>query len=461
MLPVIPFDILVPLVLGTGMAILALASGIAIRRFLIEWYNQGGQRQVQRAESLLLGAAYGDRDASGVCRWLRRGRAARITSFLQAALRAREEHDGFDEWLQESGIGKTLADRLRLERRKGALNRLRRTFSRWSRIAAAEALGGLMLPEGPEVLAETVGDPDLEVAYVAASGLARQDTIWAASRIFERIGEDTRLYDSRLATLLESMTCDLTEILREGMEAEEAAPRYWALTLIARKKKYELVEEVRPHLDSGEANVRAAATECIGSLGVPLTDRWLLDRLGDNAWFVRSHAARALGKMGAVWAAERLATLLGSSQWWVRSNAIDALVDLGPDSWEAVETVLHSDDRFARNSAVEVLSRTGWTGSTVERAAAGSDLALRNLRVFGTNGGLGYLENALFNVDLDVVPFLLDLLSEIGDDATYGRIRAAGETFPDDLRLRANGVAAALRRGVSVARSAEALRPSA
>jgi HEAT repeat protein len=231
------------------------------------------------------------------------------------------------------------------------------------------------------------------------------------------------------------MKCDFTDRLREGLGRDDPRALYWALILVGHKKAYELIEQVRPHLTSQDANVRAAACRCLGELKLRLTDRWLLPRLEDEAWFVQCHAAKALGEMGASWAADDLAKLLSSPQWSVRQNAAHALAELGPAAQGPAENVLFSDDGYARNSAVEVLAHLGWPERTVERAQqTGARELMELLERFGRSGGLGHLENALWVVPESAVPLLLGLLEKIGDRATYGRIRASRYRFSPEVQ---------------------------
>jgi hypothetical protein len=83
-----------------------------------------------------------------------------------------------------------------------------------------------------------------------------------------------------------------------------------------------------------------------------------------------------------------VAALLSDRQWWVREAAKQALVQMGPEVEGALIPVLTHVDRFARNSAAEVLQQIG----TFQRLLAAETLApgdparretLRQLRLAG------------------------------------------------------------------------------
>ena len=426
MLPILPFDLLVPLALGTSALVLTLVAVVLLRRLFLKWWNQGGNRSVARAEALSLDAMARN-DANAAVRWITSGRPARIRAFVTAARNVDSMDTRWRDWLPTSTIPKALASvavPAEGERKAG----------RWKRAAALVAIGQLRLKEH-EALVRGLDDEDSEVAYVAAEALGRIDTVEGAKAIFQRIGGTSRLLDSRLAALVEGMTCDVTDVLQGGLRCTNTAQVYWGLTLTGRRKDVELIELVRPHLSSQNPDVRAAACECVGELKLRLTDAWLAPHLRDDVWYVQCHAAKALGGMGAAWAAEELSALLYSPHWWVRQNATQALSDLGSLSESYAEKILRSEDKYARNSAVEVLAKLGWAEETVMRAhRTQSGETLELLERFGTSGGLGYLENALWVVPEAALPLLLALLEKIGDRASYGRIRAARYRFSPELQ---------------------------
>jgi HEAT repeat protein len=429
-LPVVPFEVLLPLAAAAGSLVLLFATLILGRRAFVRWWSEGGRRQRRKAASLVRIGMEKD-DSGRLERWISRGRAARIHVLLATVEELREDVPGVGEWLQGSSLPDALALLARFPR--GRIGSLTVPGGRWRRVLALKAIGVLDLPR-KDVLLECLDDPDQEVAYAAAEAVAVADFPDGARAIFERIGPRSPLLDSRLATAVESMGSDLTDVLREALAADRTAPRYWALTLIGRKRVYELAEDVRPHLAHEDPDVRVAACKALGLLKVRLTDRWLGPLLRDNTWFVQAQAVKALGGMKSGWAAEEIAGLLTSPHWWVRQNATQALGELGAEAMGSVERVLDSNDRYARHSAVEVLARTGWVERTVVRASGGDEEAARTLERYARSGGLGHLENALQQVPDPAVPFLLGLLERLGDDATYGRIRAARYRFSPELQ---------------------------
>ena len=74
------------------------------------------------------------------------------------------------------------------------------------------------------------------------------------------------------------------------------------------------------------------------------------------------HGGQTAGVAGAVRVGAReiaVAEALGDRSWWVRKNAMDALVRLGEPARPSLVRALNSDDRFARDCAIEALTVMG------------------------------------------------------------------------------------------------------
>lgn len=449
MIPALPVGLLEPLAWGTALLCAAMIAAILLRRVWILWRGRVEDALAERVETLLLRFITGELPPAALERSLARPDRKRIQALVRAVVRVETAgHADLRDRLRAAGLPRALAAAVEPRGRLGGLGK-----DRWTRAAAARALGALGLAEGLPALERALDDDDPEVAYAAAGALAALEIPEAAAAIGRRIGKGTRLNNARLAAHLETMRCEIAPVLRDLLERDDPVAAFFALGLVGEKRAYDLVEEVRGFLASADANVRAAAAECLGRLRVPLTDRWLEPLLEDAAWFVRCHAAKALGDLGAAWAAPAIARFLEDREWWVRTNGAEALVAIGrsgeagrAEAVAAAEDVLMtSGDRFARNTAVDVLERLGWLETSLGRAAAGDRRARAALEVLALSGGVGHLENALSTAPEAALPVLLDLLADLGDDATYGRIRAAMTRIPEALRPRALEVAAALR----------------
>jgi HEAT repeat protein len=417
---------------------LAMFLFILIRKLKIRIQGRNEERLASRIHDVLLQWLDGDIEIHALHRQMSHFDRNHILALIQAIYRV--ESDG------RTDVRVRLRDTEFSESLIGALDPQK---DRWARAAAARALGILAADRSLPPLVQTLDDKDSDVAYAAASAIADLGTAPAAEALLDRVGTPSPLNNARVVTFVEAMSCDLRPLLTKMLARGNPVATFWALGLVGEKRVAGMIEEIKPFLANGDPNVRAAVAECVGLLGLPRTDRWLEPLLDDAAWFVRCHAAKALGAMNASWAAERITGMLSDREWWCRHNAVEALVSLGSGAHPALESLLErSEDRFARNSAVEALERSGWFETALADAARGDDSARRLLRMATQSGGIGYIENALTNAPEAALSLVLDLLEEMGDRISWGRIRRAInlKLLPEGFVPRAAAVAESLQR---------------
>lgn len=435
MIPALPGDALVVVAALVVVVCVGLYLLIMARRVWILWWGRSEDALADKMEGMILQWLQGGIPTATVTRYAAKPARKHILALLKAV--AKVEASGrieLRERLREANLPVLLERALHPKR------------DRWTRAAAARALGVLAYSEGLPALIKCLDDDDPNVAYTAASSIATLNLPDAAAPLLDRVGKNTKLNNARLVAMVEQMKVDLRPHVKEMMKKDDPIAAFWALGLIAEKKMFEFIEEVRPFLSSPDANVRAAAAECVGRLRINLTDRWLDPLLDDEAWFVRCHAAKALGEMKATWAADRMAPLLHDKVWWCRHNGADAMVMLGAASMPALEQILErSEDAFARQSAVGALERIGWFEETIRKAMRNDQRAMALLHKAGADGGIGYLENALTMMEPEAIGAVLDLLAALGDKSTAGRIKRAihQKLIPEEYFERAREVAAA------------------
>jgi hypothetical protein len=289
-------------------------------------------------------------------------------------------------------------------------------ISRWRRVTALRVLAlarpGAALP----VLEEAMRDPDTEVVAVAASTLGRlRDP--AAADILVRALERGYFPASRLATFLERIPLLLPESLRPLLQGPTATVRYWGAVLGRRYKGLGWMEDELRRLALDEAPaVRKAALQSLAAVGAPGTEELAAGALSDESWFVRAHAARALGELRAAGHARPVAALLADREWWVRQAAKEALVRMGRDAEPAILEALSNADRFARNSAAEVMQDTGIFERLLKDGALGT-----------------------------ASPTEVDALRRACDAGGSQLIQSVVARLPEELRPRAFAVAASAR----------------
>lgn len=416
---------------------LILLIGVIVFRRVYQIIKSHTRRNLRdRIETLLYQLTENEITSEDIVKWLKRDPYTRVYMLVKSI----ESVENFV--LKDIGNHVSSND-LKEFFKKSLLN----SRNRWTRAQVAWAVGELGFEDNLEDLKKALEDPSDDVAYAAAQALSNIDNEEGAFILSRQIGSDTRFQNDRIATILEQMSIDLRGVVREMIESDDNERIVWGINLVGSQELFDLVSELESFKQHPDPEVRSALAEVLGQLQVPLTDRWLEPLLRDDVWFVRSHASKAAGKLEAEWAVEYLVDMLTSQKWWLRNNSTEALIQIGEPGIDPVEDVLlHSDDQFARNCAARVLEKSGWVERKINQATSGQQSSLETLHLFASLGGIGSLENILMDASPAQIPLLLDLLETYGDDATFGRIRAAAENMPEDLREKALTSARSIRK---------------
>jgi HEAT repeat protein len=357
------FDSLWPLVLAVGAlgASLILATLAAFaRRHARERRHAGEVEQLRgRLQELLAAANNGDPAAA-----LELSAPLPLVREASAALTVAEQEQ-LRQRLIEAGAALRVEDRAARSRR------------RWPRAAELELLGWLHSESSIAILADELAGPDRDLAYVAAQALAAYDSADAYVVLTDALVAK-RLPRSRIATLLEGARYREVAVALERLATHpDPAVRFWVAYLLGRTGDASRHAALEQLAGDHDPNVRANAVDALGELGCGDAAAALLS---DSDWVVRSHAARAAAAADPTDLGPQLAQLLADRFWWVRQNAARALVRLGPTAVAHVLPMLHSDDRFARNKAAEVLVTLGYVDDQVAVVASGSARDLERAR---------------------------------------------------------------------------------
>jgi HEAT repeat protein len=209
----------------------------------------------------------------------------------------------------------------------------------------------------------------------------------------------------------------------------------------------ERIPELTERLADMEPDVRAKAAQALGRLEARSALFPLLGRLEDPAWLVRMHAVRALGALGEETATEPVARRLFDPHWRVRQEAGQALARMGGSAVELLtQTLLTTEDGFAREQVVEELQRTPVLAEAIDRVGGEwtpegepAGPATRLLTAVADVGAHGRMLAALADhADPNVRRALARLLGpHAGARVTAGLSRAAADDPDPQVRAEA------------------------
>lgn len=343
--------------LGASLAVLcALTLALAVAVLL--WHRWSTLREARVArESHRLALSFarmlsGQLDAAA----LRRIAADAPRPVFWAAVGTFADSVAGDEWVRLSaelrGLEHVRRERVRLER-GGA----------WPRALAARHLGMLDDPANREPLRQAMARGPWTVTLTAALALARIQDHAALVWLLDHSDALARLSRHQLVALIKRFGPDALPTLRFGLAAAdfERPSGLAAIDVLGLWRDSESRLPFEGLLQSGNLELRVAATRALGAIADPESAGPLCSALRDPSWQVRAQAARALGALGVAGPIPELARSLKDPSWWVRRNSAHAMGALGARGREALQAIAaHSDDGYARGAANEVLQALTW-----------------------------------------------------------------------------------------------------
>jgi HEAT repeat protein len=165
--------------------------------------------------------------------------------------------------------------------------------------------------------------------------------------------------NSRIAAVLDAPRHTALKSIIERKDDTSKIVRFWVASLLGHYKDEASFRSLETMLKDEDPNVRAAACESLGNIGDKRAIGLVHNMLGDEYWFVRLHAIKALGEFLDTESIDKIIPSLRDKNWWVRYNAKSALKKIGLNVAPHIYPVLDDEDRFARNSAAEILEDIG------------------------------------------------------------------------------------------------------
>ena len=238
---------------------------------------------------------------------------------------------------------------------------------KWTRAHAVRLLGELRVPASVPVVLKALEDHDPDVRNVAARALGRMKLQATDEALVALLGKHEQAVSARIAAMCIEIGARTAPLLIETLRDGSPRARFWAARILGEIREGSAVAPLGQALQDPEPDVRSASAKALGVIGDRTSVPLLETALRDPIWFVRAHAAEALGRIADPLMATTLAASLGDRSWWVRKNALDALVRLGEAARPALVRALNSDDRFARDCAIEALTVMGVQVSAASR----------------------------------------------------------------------------------------------
>lgn len=294
----------------------------------------------QRLVELLLGEA--DRNDAAPARLLigRKDLAVSLTVELLQLVQGKERRRLVDVALRMG-----VAERVR---------HLMKSGSARVRLSATEALAQFGDPASVDRLRAALTDSNAEVRFAAALSLATSGEAPPARELIRTLQIGTREH-SLLAIDLFRHIAERRPVELKAVLVEEDMPseaKVYVIEALSSSADYSLVPMiVSLAADEDDPAILARYLRALSSFGHPGAEPAVRRGLQFRASDVRAAAAEAAGRIGLLSLAPQLGQLLGDPEWWVRFRAAEALAKFGPSGAEQLRGIAANAQEPARTAA--------------------------------------------------------------------------------------------------------------
>jgi HEAT repeat protein len=299
--------------------------------------------------------------------------------------------------------------------------------SKKQRIEGARCIGRIGNHDAVPRLRELLGEGREEVREAALFALGRMGTRDALEAMLEALERGDRWTEEKVAEAVEEAGDESRQLLIHLLQDDDPARRSLAAEVMGKVAGPEEAPALEAALEDEDIDVRARAADSLGKMRAVEARAGLLKALDDPEWEVRSQAAKALGHIGDAEDAERLVLCLRDREWWVRQNAAEALREMGEVGEGPLIETLWGDDRFARETAAQVLEEASLVERIVKDMRDNGDNieGYRVIRRLAEIGCIGTLSQVLLDMpDEEIRDRLISHLSGIGNVELQAAIAA-------------------------------------
>lgn len=250
--------------------------------------------------------------------------------------------------------------------RLGVPERLRHQLNSGStrvRLAAAEALSEFADDATVERLTAALRDRNSDVRLSAALSLASVMKAPPARQLVDLLGIGTTENSRLVVALLRDIAADKPEEIR-SLILDPSVPsraKAAAIEALSAADDYTLVPLVTTLAMTADTDDEALPRylAALGQFGHPAAEPAVKRGLGSPSWDVRAAAAEAAGRIGLVRLAPYLRERLGDREWWVRFRAGEALARMGEEGAALLRDSAAGAAEPARSAAALTLAERG------------------------------------------------------------------------------------------------------
>ncbi len=215
-----------------------------------------------------------------------------------------------------------------------------------------------------------------------------------------------------ISILLENFPKEISGEVIKLSDYYDPLVKYWALTLLSKLEPFAYIKRVEKLTQDRTAEVRAAACDCLGSIGRKDAAPALLRCMKDDSWLVKSRAILAFGKVMRDAALPEATKFINDASWSVLDAVREVMTDHIEASLPYIERFLAGEDEIAKKYSVMALENSGYLTKLLNAAVSEGDneFAIRLLKGvirsrarFGLDTAIRHLKPAMRAKALEVL----------------------------------------------------------
>jgi HEAT repeat protein len=303
--------------LGIAGVALLIMIGLVLARLVLSWTGRARAEEKRRLVPLLLGSAPTGQLRGAISGDLLANLLVELIQLVRGS-----DRDRFVEAATRLGVP---------ERLRHLLN----SGSSRVRLAASEALAEFPDEKSVERLHAALRDRSSDVRLSAALALASLGKTPPAKELVSLLGIGTSENSLLTVGLFRDIAAQRPQEIR-ALILDDSAPagaKAAAIEALSASADYSLVPLIASLALSSESDDPALPryVRALGAFGHPAGEKAVKRGLSSPSWEVRAAAAEAAGKIGLVSLGLHLRELLADPEWWVRFRAGEALARMGAD----------------------------------------------------------------------------------------------------------------------------------
>lgn len=331
--------------LGIAAVALAIMFSLLGARLVLGWTGRAREQEKKRLVPLLLGARSKGRLG-------KRSRGDLLATLLVELIQMVRGSDR-DRFVETAT-------------RLGVPNRLRNQLNSGSpriRLAAAEALAEFPDEATVKRLLAALRDKSSDVRLAAALSLASVDRAPPARELVDLLGIGTTENSLLTVGLFRDIAAHRPAEIK-GLILDDAVPadaKASAIEALSSSADYALVPLIASLAVTSDSEDPALPRylRALGAFAHPAGERAVKRGLGSPSWEVRAAAAEAAGRIGLSTLGAQLRELLADPIWWVRFRAGEALARMGEDGAALLRQAAKYSPEPGRSAALLTMAERG------------------------------------------------------------------------------------------------------